>query len=886
MIANASFVEAIWAGTIVFHSVADNLHRKPEAQFRRYRTSDDNVSPGRGPSRRLSPIKQGMPQAQQAPAALMRKTVTLYDPHDASLFKLSRLRVPRYRNLFSTLSFGTMLGLFLAVLAEKSDDITALEVLFWFWSAGYMLDEIVGFSEQGFGLYIMSVWNAFDLGILLMFLVYYVLRLYGILMPDVHSRHEMARMAYDVLGSTAVLLFPRLFSALDHYRYFSQLLIAFRMMAMDLVAILVLIVISCSGFFVAFTLAFKKDLGPGNTAYALFQLLMGFTPAAWDIWNDYNLLGKTLLALFLFICHFLIVTILVTVLTNSFMAVVQNANEEHQFLFAVNTISMVKSDALFSYIPPTNIIGWLLIPLKYFMSFKRFVRMNRLVIKITHIPILFSIFSYERLLLSNLAYGPTDLVEQRGRSQSKVPVPAFSLRAPTDLFSPGHRLREPSITTFHKDRALEEVFRRPFRDTSMQAPSNQLGRRNSSNVVTDWMKRLGSEGDGASSPQEDTRSLLDRLEARPRPTLRRTKTAGVVQQRRKYSLPTTRVVASDPDENLSPFPRPILEEEEPEIEVEDGPQQTEDDGDDELLTNDDDEQANSDRRPRLPRELDKANRHHAGGDETSGDEFFRTPMTMKPRTPVARTPARASSPSSTGFQPTVEMSPSKKLVRHKPGHNRNLSTNTVLFSPNKETAYGSSPSRSPERPPRTATRSGTTTPGRISGDGHKTPKHPVTSGATATRPRAIMPPSHAGRQAPNIGNLIAFNQRGREPSFNAMALDLASDLGDNRQPPDFGGFAGLPASFSTQIEMAARARARARDKNGSDEENQRMSRIMLARMTTLEEGFRDVLKEVKGLKKGSDGTQSPPPELVRKKGKSKKKGSKKSDADERMGLSV
>ena len=144
------------------------------------------------------------------------------------------------------------------------------------------------------------------------------------------------------------------------------------------------------------------------------------------------------------------------------MAVVQNANEEHQFLFAVNTISMVKSDALFSYIPPTNIIGWLLIPLKYCMPFKSFIRLNRLVIKVTHIPILFSVFCYERLLLSNLAYGPTDLVEQRGRTVSKAPVPAFSIRGPLDVFSPGHRLREPSITTFHKDRALDEVFRRPF----------------------------------------------------------------------------------------------------------------------------------------------------------------------------------------------------------------------------------------------------------------------------------------------------------------------------------------------------------------------------------------------------------------------------------------
>ncbi len=293
-------LEAIWAGTIVFHSTADNLHRKPDPIPSRNHDNYDLVSPGAGPSHR--PFAATKTQLSPPPAALMRRTVTLYDPHDASLFKLSRLRVPRYRNLFSTLSFGIMLGLFLAVLVEKSDDITALEVLFWFWSAGYMLDELVGFSEQGFGLYIMSVWNAFDLGILLMFMSYYILRLYGILMPDV-SRHSVAAMAYDVLAATAVLLFPRLFSALDHYRYFSQLLIAFRMMAMDLVAILILIIISCSGFFIAFTMAFKRDLGASDAAYSIFQLIMGFTPAAWDLWGEVNLLGKSLLALFLFICH-------------------------------------------------------------------------------------------------------------------------------------------------------------------------------------------------------------------------------------------------------------------------------------------------------------------------------------------------------------------------------------------------------------------------------------------------------------------------------------------------------------------------------------------------------------------------------------------------------
>jgi len=39
----------------------------------------------------------------------------------------------------------------------------------------------------------------------------------------------------------------------DHYRYFSQLIIAFKIMAVDMVVLLVLILISCLGFFVAFT---------------------------------------------------------------------------------------------------------------------------------------------------------------------------------------------------------------------------------------------------------------------------------------------------------------------------------------------------------------------------------------------------------------------------------------------------------------------------------------------------------------------------------------------------------------------------------------------------------------------------------------------------------
>jgi hypothetical protein len=38
----------------------------------------------------------------------------------------------------------------------------------------------------------------------------------------------------------------------------------------------------CSGFFVFFTLSQNASDG-GEVAYKIFQILMGFTPAAWDV---------------------------------------------------------------------------------------------------------------------------------------------------------------------------------------------------------------------------------------------------------------------------------------------------------------------------------------------------------------------------------------------------------------------------------------------------------------------------------------------------------------------------------------------------------------------------------------------------------------------------
>ena len=704
----------------------------------------------------------------------------------------------------------------------------------------------------------MSFWNAFDLGILLLFLLYYCLRLYGLVLADENKRH-IAYTAYDILATTAILLFPRLFSILDHYRYFSQLLIAFRMMAQDLLAILALILISCSGFFVAFTFSFAdEDTDGSGVAYALFQILMGFTPAAWDKWSGYNMLGKAIMTVFLIICHFMIVTILITVLTNSFMAIVQNANEEHQFLFAVNTISMVKSDALFSYIAPSNVIGWALSPLRYLMPFRQYVKLNRTIIKVSHFPILFLIFSWERTVLATSAYEATDLIDNQP-TQQKQPL-AFSINKAPELFSPRGRLREPSVISFHKDRALDEVFRRPFRGSTVRTTTRdmEIPRRSSGNAVDQWMQTAENEG-GASPPAEQPMSVVERLETR-RPPMRRAATTDKMNpahRRRDYSA-ATRSLGSEPDimsTIASRRPYRIVEEREEALMSSDLlPQDTDADGDEE----NNGESDNAD--PAIGESalsiFDKENKS-PGVDSDDAGELFQTPkQTISPMMQLSSA-AQArlrESPDVMGQSQT----PFKAVPNaRKLAHDRKISSNTTLFVP-QHTAYDSS-STQQQRPSRPAagknTNSGSATPRLGLPPGTRTPN------INPLRARPVMPPRQKTAPMPVTGVGLSYmdiaEAKGRKPSFNTRALDLASEIGDNKWVNTggmySGGISGMPNSFSEQLLREKELERRQEEERRREEEEDRgmVNRLLLSRMHTLEQSFREVLKEVKDISRSN-----------------------------------
>jgi acyl-CoA dehydrogenase len=148
---------------------------------------------------------------------------------------------------------------------------------------------------------------------------------------------------------------------------------------------------------------------------------------------------------FAFLGNTLFLTILVSMLSNTFSNISTNAISEISFRRAVLTLEGVKADAVFAYQPPFNILAvFLFIPLKFVVSPRWFHKIHVTAVKILNLPLLLIIAVAERRLLwpSQTIEDPTDI---------KAPPPTKS------QFWKKWRL------TVHRD--LRAVFQVPPPDT-------------------------------------------------------------------------------------------------------------------------------------------------------------------------------------------------------------------------------------------------------------------------------------------------------------------------------------------------------------------------------------------------------------------------------------
>jgi len=231
------------------------------------------------------------------------------------------------------------------------------------------------------------------------YIAYFIVRVHG----AATGNDEEARQALDILACAAPVIFPRIaFNLMPE----NMLFISLRAMLGDFL-ILTLVAAWCFfGFLLAMSwlsrwrsnVSDENDPSPITIAKWMLWIWFGLDGTGVTRSVDFHLiLGPILMVTFAFLGNTLFLTILVSMLSNTFSQIVTNSTAEIQFRRAVLTFEGVKSDAIFAYRPPFNLLAlFILVPLKFILSPRWFHKVHVTAVRILNAPLLFIICAYER----------------------------------------------------------------------------------------------------------------------------------------------------------------------------------------------------------------------------------------------------------------------------------------------------------------------------------------------------------------------------------------------------------------------------------------------------------------------------------------------------------
>ncbi|GLB41921.1 putative nonselective cation channel [Lyophyllum shimeji] len=323
-----------------------------------------------------------------------RTPIHFYDPQKGPILDHYRLKVPAIRSVLEYSNFVVLFVLFIVALeVNERDRLNIPEIIFMVYALGFSLEKIAAMQERGLQVYFKGTWNGFDTAFLTMFVVYAFLRIYGVYGDAPWARE----LGIDLLALIACLLFPRL--AFVTLRNNLMVLALRAMMIQFLILMLIAAFCFCGFLYALWTLSRNKAGYSASTiAWWMLDLWFGLDAAAFFRANEFHpIFGPFLIVTYACLSNTLLLTVLVSILSNTFANINEDAPAEAMFRKAVSTIEGVKADSLFSYQPPINLLAVvIMLPSRYILSPRYFHKFNVFMIRLTNLPILLLISLYER----------------------------------------------------------------------------------------------------------------------------------------------------------------------------------------------------------------------------------------------------------------------------------------------------------------------------------------------------------------------------------------------------------------------------------------------------------------------------------------------------------
>ncbi|KAG8913899.1 hypothetical protein FRC01_004332, partial [Tulasnella sp. 417] len=319
-----------------------------------------------------------------------RPIAAYHNPKGAPFLDHYRLRVPKYRSLIELLNFSILLFLFVLCLSTKNfARMEWTEIAFCVYTFGFVLDEFASSQEHGWHVYVANMWNGFDLSFIFLFLIYFGCRLRGLTEHD----DKLNDLAFDVLACGACILFPRVafFFISNHV-----VIVALRAMIVQFSLFIGVAATCFSGLLFTLWKLSGDEWTLKKIAWLMVQIWFGNT-YGFVAESFHPIFGPPLMVLFAALSNTLLITILISILSATYAKVDANATQEYLFQSAISTLEGVKTDALFSYQPPFNLVAYVtLLPLSYVVSPRTLHTINVFMIRLTSLPLLVGITVYER----------------------------------------------------------------------------------------------------------------------------------------------------------------------------------------------------------------------------------------------------------------------------------------------------------------------------------------------------------------------------------------------------------------------------------------------------------------------------------------------------------
>ncbi|KAF8440310.1 hypothetical protein L210DRAFT_3760506 [Boletus edulis BED1] len=323
-----------------------------------------------------------------------QRAIEMYDVRKAPFLDHYRLRVPRYSNILHSFSIAMLTLIFVLCLrTQQTDSVSTWELIFLVFATAFTLQEYTASREYGWRIYIANVWNAFDTSFVLVFLAYAGLRTKGL----IYREADTSKLAFDLLACGACILIPRL----AFYAIASNVIVlTLRAMISEFVFFVCIAATCFSGLLLTLCTLASDEWTVRGIAWLMLQIWFGNTSLSFSTATSFHpVLGPILMTCFAALANTLLLTILISILSNTAARIGENSNQEYLFHHAITTIEGVKSDALFSYQPPFNILAFLILkPTSYVLSPRSLHSANVFLIKLTSFPILIIIALYERRL--------------------------------------------------------------------------------------------------------------------------------------------------------------------------------------------------------------------------------------------------------------------------------------------------------------------------------------------------------------------------------------------------------------------------------------------------------------------------------------------------------